>query len=201
LFDSYARPGGNITGFTIFEFSIGGKWLQILREIAPRIARVTVLLDTQNPSWPAYFRAIEDAAASSGIELIKAAMHEADEVERAINATGTDPNAGLIVLPSPASQLHRELIIGLVARYQLPAVYPYRFYVATGGLISYGVDLADCYHRAATYVDRILRGEKPGDLPVQAPTKFDLVINLKTAKALSFGIPPNLYALATEVIE
>jgi putative tryptophan/tyrosine transport system substrate-binding protein len=201
LFASYAHPGGNITGFTIFEFTIGAKWLEMLREVAPGVNRVTVLLDTENPSWPAYLHAIEPAAASLGVPLTKAGMHEAGEIERAIKAIAVEPNGGLIVLPSPASQVHRELIIGLAAHHQLPAVYPYRFHSKSGGLISYGVDLADCYHRAASYVDRVLRGEKPGELPVQAPTKFELVINLKTAKALGLAVPPGLLAIADEVIE
>jgi putative tryptophan/tyrosine transport system substrate-binding protein len=201
LFDNYAHPGGNISGFTIFEFSIGGKWLEILREVSPSISRATVLLDTENPSWPAYLRAIEPAAASLGIQLTKAGMHEAAEIERAISTNAIEPNGGLIVLPSPASQSHRELIIGLAARYRLPAVYPYRFHATTGGLISYGVDLGDCYHRAASYVDRVLRGEKLAELPVQAPTKFELIINLKTAKALGLTVPTSLLATADEVIE
>jgi putative tryptophan/tyrosine transport system substrate-binding protein len=201
LFANYAHPGGNITGFTIFEFTIGGKWLEILREVAPSVNRVTALLDTENPSWPAYLHAIEPAAASLGVPLTKAGMHEAAEIERAIRAIAIEPNGGLIVLPSPASLVHRELIIGLADRYQLPAVYPYRFHATSGGLISYGVDLVDCYRRAASYVDRVLRGEKPGELPVQAPTKFELVINLKTAKALGLTVPPLLLATADEVIE
>jgi putative ABC transport system substrate-binding protein len=172
LFGSYANPGGNITGFTMFDFTIGSKWLGMLREVAPNVNKVTVLLDMENPSWPAYFHAIEIAAASLGVPLTKAGIHDADKIEPALKATSIERNGGLIVLPSPASQVHRELIIGLAARYQLPAVYPYRFHAMSGGLISYGVDLADCYRRSASYVDRILRGENPGNLPVQAPTKI-----------------------------
>ena len=201
LLENYSRPGGNITGFTLFEFTVGQKWLQLLQEISPKVSQVTILLDTQNPSWPQYLHAIESAAPSLNVQLKKAGMHDAADVKRAITALATEPNAGLIVLPSPASQLHRELIIGLVARYRLPAIYPYRFHATSGGLISYGVDLADCYHRAASYVDRILKGEQPGELPVQVPTKFELVINMKTAKALGLTVPPDILAIADEVIE
>ena len=201
LFDSFAHPGGNVTGFTIFEYKMGEKWLQVLREIAPDFTRIAVLLDTENPSWPLYVRAIEPAAASLGLQMTKATMHEAAEIERALSAFVLKPDGALIVLPSPASQFHRELIIGLAARYRLPAIYPYRFHAASGGLISYGVNVADLYHRAASYVDRVLRGENPGELPVQAPTKYELVINLKTAKALGLNIPRTLLVFADEVID
>jgi putative ABC transport system substrate-binding protein len=201
LFDSFAHPGGNITGFTIFEYKVGEKWLQLLREVAPGFARIAVLLDTENPSWPLYVRAIESAAASFGVQMTKAPMHEAAEIERALGTFALKPDGALIVLPSPASQFHRELIIELAAQYRLPAIYPYRFHAASGGLISYGVDLADLYRRAASYVDRVLRGENPGELPVQAPTKYELVINLKTAKALGLDVPRPLLVFAEEVID
>jgi putative tryptophan/tyrosine transport system substrate-binding protein len=198
---SLARPGGNITGFTSGEFERGEKWLELLKEIAPRVAQVTVVLDLENATNVGQFRAIEGVAPSFGVQLTKAGVHDAAEIERALEVFARKSNAGLIVLANPVTVRHRELITSLAVQHRLPSVYPYRLYVTSGGLASYGPDLADLYRSAASYVDRILRGEKPGDLPIQQPTKFELVINLKTARALGFTVPPSLLARADEVIE
>jgi putative ABC transport system substrate-binding protein len=197
--DSLARPGGNITGFTAFEYSFSGKWLQLLKEIAPGVTRVAVLRDPSIAAGPAQFAVIQAVAPSLGVELRPVDVRDGDEIERAITAFAQNPNSGLIVTGSPAAALHRDLIITLAARYRLPAVYVGRFWAAAGGLISYGPDLLDPFRRAAGYVDRILKGEKPADMPVQASTKYELVINLKIAKAL--GLAQSLLARADEVIE
>jgi putative ABC transport system substrate-binding protein len=199
--DNLARPGGNVTGFTVFEYSMSGKLLQLLKEIAPGVTRVAVLRDPSTAAGPAQFAVIQAAAPSLGVELRPVDVRDGDEIERAITAFAQNPNSGLIVTGSPAAALHRDLIITLAARYRLPAVYVGRFWAAAGGLISYGPDLLDQYRSAAGYVDRILKGEKPADMPVQASTKFELVINLKTAKALGLTVPQSLLAGADEVIE
>jgi ABC-type uncharacterized transport system substrate-binding protein len=199
--DSLSRPGGNITGFTNFEYSIGGKWLELLREIAPRITRAAVLRDSAIAAGPGQFGAIQAVAPSLGMELRPVDVREVGEIERAVSAFAQSPNGGLLVTGSAAAAFHRKLIITLAARYRLPAVYNVRFYAAEGGLISYGPDFADQFRRAARYVDRILKGEKPADLPVQAPTRYELVINLKTAKTLGLTVPDSLLARADEVIE
>jgi putative tryptophan/tyrosine transport system substrate-binding protein len=197
---SLARPQGNITGFISFEPAIGGKWLGTLKEIAPRVARAALVYNPETHTGQ-YFSSIETAAQSLSVELVRLAFGDASDIERGIDDFARAPNGSLLVLPDPSAALHRELIVGLAAQHRLPAVYPFRQYVTTGGLISYGVDRPDQYRRAAEYVSRILRGEKPAELPVQAPTKFELVINLKTAKALGLTLPPTLLALADEVIE
>jgi len=198
---SLARPGGNITGFTNFESAIGGKWLQALKELSSGISRVGLIFDPDNPSWIVYARAVEAAASSFGVRLSPAGIHNAFEIERTITAFAGQTNAGLIVLPGPVVDVNRDLIIALTARHRLPAIYPYGYYAAVGGLIAYGPDTNDLFRRAAGYVDRILKGEKPADLPVQQPTKYELAVNLKTAKALDLIIPQRLLASADEVIE
>ena len=199
--DSLARPGGNATGFMTFEYSMSGKWLELLKEIAPGVTRVAVLRDATQGSGTSQFAVIQAVAPSLRVEVNPVNMRDAGEIERAVAAFARSPNGGLIVTASAAAVRHRDLIITLAARHKLPAVYFERFFVAAGGLISYGPDLVDQYRRAAGYVDRILKGEKPADLPVQAPTKYELVINLKTAKALGLDVPPTLLARADEVIE
>ena len=199
--ESLAHPGGNITGFTNFEYAIAGKWLELLKEIAPRISRVAVMRESAVAAGPGQFAAIQAAAAPLGIDLRPIDPRDPSEIERAIAAFAHEPNGGLIVTGSSAASNHRKLIFALAARHRLPVVYNARFYVSDGGLISYGPDFVDQYRRAASYVDRILKGEKPADLPVQAPTKYELVINLKTARALGLEVPPMLLARADEVIE
>ena len=201
LVASLARPGGNATGFTLFEYGMSGKWLELLKEIAPRVTRAAVLRDPASAPGIGQFAAIQAVAPSLGVELSPVDVRDAGEIERAVTAFARSPNGGLIVTASPSAAVHRELIITLAARHKLPAVYPFRYFVTGGGLISYGPDIVDQYRRAAGYVDRILKGEKPADLPVQAPTKYELVINLKTAKALGLTVPPTLLARADEVIE
>jgi putative ABC transport system substrate-binding protein len=198
---SLARPGGNATGFTVFEFSMSGKWLELLKQIAPRVTRAAVLRDPTNPATTGQFGAIQAVAPSFGVELTPVDLRDASDIERAVAAFAQEPNGGLILTSSAFTTVHRELIIALAARYRLPAIYPFRYHVAGGGLISYGPDNIDQYRRAAGYVDRILKGEKPADLPVQTPTKFELAINLKTAKALGLTVPAQLLARADEVIE
>jgi len=198
---SMARPGGNTTGFMSFEFGMGGKWLELLKEIAPGVTRVAVLRDSTVPTGIGQFGAIQSVAPSVGVELRPVDARDLGEIERAITAFAGAPNGGLIVTQSGFTILHRKLIITLAAQHRLPAIYAYSSHVADGGLISYGPDSMDAYRRAAGYVDRILRGEKPADLPVQAPTKYELAINLKTAKALGITVPPTLLARADEVIE
>jgi putative ABC transport system substrate-binding protein len=199
--DSLAHPGGNATGFSQFEFSMSAKWLELLKEIAPSTTRVVVVRDVALASGSGQFGAIQAAAPSFGVELTPVNTRDAPEIERAITAFARSPNGGLIVTAGPLTVVHRDLIITLAARHKLPAVYWSRFYVTGGGLISYGADLIDQHRRAAGAVDRILKGEKPADLPVQAPTKYELVINLKTAKALGITVPLILQQRADEVIE
>jgi putative ABC transport system substrate-binding protein len=201
LVDSLAQPGGNVTGFMSTEYSIGGKWLELLKQIAPSVTRVAVFRDTTTPTGSAMFGVIQAAAPSLGMEVNAVSMRDAGEIERAVAAFARSPNGGLILTASGLASLHRDLIITLAAQHKLPAVYFERVYAAAGGLISYGADFADMYRRAAGYVDRILKGEKPADLPVQAPTKYELVINLKTAMALGLTVPPSLLARADQVIE
>jgi len=199
--ESLARPGGNATGFIVFEYSMSAKWLELLKEIAPRTTRVAVLRDPAIASGTGQFGAIQAVAPALGVELHPVNVRDAGEIERAVGAFARGANGGLIVTASTLAAVHRELIITLAARHKLPAVYFFRFFVAGGGLISYGPDPIDPYRRAAGYVDRILKGEKPADLPVQAPVKYELAINLKTAKALGLDIPTTVLARADDVIE
>jgi putative ABC transport system substrate-binding protein len=199
--DSLARPGGNATGFMTVEYGFGGKWLEMLKQIAPNITRVAVLRDATQGSATSLFAAIQAVAPLVGVEVIPINVREAPEVERSVAAFARSSNGGLIVTPSGNATVLRDLIIGLAARHKLPAVYAGRIFVTGGGLISYNADYIDQYQRAAGYIDRILKGEKPADLPVQRPTKYELVINLKTAKALGLIVPPTLFAIADEVIE
>jgi putative ABC transport system substrate-binding protein len=199
---SLSRPGGNMTGFTQFEYSLSGKWLELLKEVAPQVSRVGVVRELRGgPVGIGQWAVIAAFASPMGVELSPINLHALAETERAVSAFAGGPNDGLIVVVGSLATIQRELIIALAARHRLPAVYPYRFFAESGGLISYGPNLVDLYRRAAAYVDRILRGEKPADLPVQAPNKYELVINLKTAKALGLEIPPSLLARADEVIE
>jgi putative tryptophan/tyrosine transport system substrate-binding protein len=199
--ESLARPGGNATGFMLFEYSISGKWLELLKEIAPGITRVAVVRDPALAVGAGQLGAIQSVAPSFGVELSPVGVRDADEIERAITAFARGPNGSLIVTGSPLARFHRALIIMLAARYRLPAVYSDRIFINDRGLISYGPNRVDQYRQAARYVDRILKGEKPADLPVQAPTKYELVINLKTAKALGLDVPATVLARADEVIE
>jgi len=199
--DSLARPGGNATGFMSNEFSLSGKWLELLKQIAPSVTRTAVLRDASQGAGTVQFGAIQAVAPSLRVEVNPVNMRDAGEIEDAVAAFARSPNGGLIVTAGVAATLHRELIITLAARHKLPAVYWQRYFVAAGGLISYGPDVIEEYRQAAGYVDRILKGEKPADLPVQASTRYELVINLKTAKALGLTVPPNLLATADEVIE
>ena len=200
--DSLARPGGNATGFMSYEYGLSGKWLELLKQIAPGVTRVAVLRDAAVPIGPVQFGVIQAVAPSFRVEVSPINMRrDAGEIERAVAAFAGSPNGGLILTAGPLSLFHDDLIITLAARHKLPTVYPYRHAVAAGGLISYGADYADQYRRAAGYVDRILKGEKPADLPVQAPTKYELIVNLKTAKALGLAVSPTLLARADEVIE
>jgi putative tryptophan/tyrosine transport system substrate-binding protein len=199
--DSLARPGGNATGFMTIEFSMAGKWLELLKQIAPSMTRAAVLRDATQGSGTAQFGAIQTVAPSLGMEIIPVNLRDAGETERAIAAFARAPNGGLIVTAGGSAAVHRNLIVTLAARHKLPAVYFERSFVAAGGLISYGPDFVDQYRQAAGYVDRILKGEKPADLPVQAPTKYETALNLKTAKTLGLDVPPTVLARADEVIE
>jgi putative ABC transport system substrate-binding protein len=199
--DSLARPGGNATGFTVFEYGMSGKWLELLKQIAPAVTRAAVLRDPTIASGIGQFAAVQAVAPSLGVDLSAVDVRDAGEIERAVTAFARSSNDGLIVTASALATRHRDLIIALAARLRLPAVYPYRFFVTIGGLISYGPDFVDQYRQAAGYVDRILKGEKPAELPVQAATKYELAINLKTAKALGLTVPPAVLARAGEVIE
>jgi putative ABC transport system substrate-binding protein len=199
--ESLARPGGNLTGFSVFDYGLSGKWLELLKEIAPGMTRAAVLRDPTVGSGPGQYAIIQAVAPSLGVELHPIDIRDATEIERAVAAFARVPNGGLIVAAAPSVSVHRQLIIGLAARHQLPAVYPLPYLTRSGGLIAYGPNIIDSYRRAASYVDRILKGEKPADLPVQAPTKYELTINLKTAKALGLTVPPSLIARADEVIE
>ena len=198
---SLAEPGGNATGFTSFEFGIGGKWLELLKQIAPGVARVAVLRDPVITAGMGYLAAIHALAPSFGVEVSPVDVRVKSDMERAIAAFARTPNGGLIVTPDPAAIAHRELIIALASQYRLPAIYPFRYFAAEGGLISYGPNAIEQFRRAASYADRILKGEKPGNLPVQAPTKFELAISLKTAKALDVAVPQMLVSRADELIE
>ena len=200
LVESLARPGGNATGFMSFEIGVSAKWLELLKEIAPGVKRAAVLRTT-TAAGPGYFGVIQAVAPTLGVELRPIDMRDPGEIERAVIAFASEPNSGLIATPGGGVLQHRKLIVALAARYRLPAIYAYRSHVMSGGLMSYGLDNLDQYRRAAGYVDRILRGEKPADLPVQAPTKYELVINLKTAKAIGLEVPQSLLARADEVIE
>jgi putative ABC transport system substrate-binding protein len=196
-----ARPGGNATGFMLYEYGMGGKWLELLKEIAPNVTRVAVLRDPASPSQTAQFGAIRAMAPSVSVEVIPINVRDAGEIERAVADFARSGNGGLIPTSSAVALRYRDLIITLAARHKLPAIYWERFFVTSGGLMSYGPDLIDNYRRAASYVDRILKGEKPADLPVQTPTKYEMAINLKTAKALGLSVPLILQQRADELIE
>jgi putative tryptophan/tyrosine transport system substrate-binding protein len=196
-----ARPGGNATGFVNFEYGMGGKWLELLKQIAPGITRVAVLRDPAVTSGTGQLGSIQTVAPSFGVEVRPIDVRDPGEIERGVTSFAREPNGGLIVTASALATVHRELIIALVVQHRLPAIYSYRYYAKGGGLVSYGPDNLDQYRRAASYIDRILKGEKPADLPVQNPTKYELVINLKTARALGLDVPPMLLARADEVIE
>jgi putative tryptophan/tyrosine transport system substrate-binding protein len=199
--NSLARPGGNITGFLSFEYGMSAKRLELLKEVAPQTTRVAMIRDFTTAAGAGMFGAIQAVAPSVGVELSPIDVRDAGEIEHAVTAFARSPNGGLIVTGGPLAALHRDVIIKVAARHRLPAVYTFRYFVTSGGLISYGSDLVDQFRRAAAYFDRILKGEKPADLPVQAPTKYELVINLKTVKALGLEIPPTLLTRADEVIE
>jgi putative ABC transport system substrate-binding protein len=199
--DSLARPGGNVTGFTNYEYGMGGKWLELLKEIAPGATRAAVLRDATDPAGIGQWGAIQSVAPQLGLELTPIGVRDAGEIERAVSAFARAPNGGLIVTGSAPAAVHRDLIIALTAKHRLPAVFPYRYFVTDGGLICYGPDPIDQFRRASSYVDRLLKGESPADLPVQNPTKYTLVINLKTAKVLGIKLSPALLARADEVIE
>jgi putative ABC transport system substrate-binding protein len=199
--ESLSRPGGNATGFTNFEPSIGGKWLELLKEIAPGITRALVILDKETPANAAFLRAALAAAPTLQIAVTAPSVHNADEIEVAVNSFSIEPGGGLLVMPHPVTGVNRDLIIGLAARHRLPAVYPFSYWAHAGGLISYGNDQVDHFRRIGGYIDRILKGAKPAELPTQASTKFELAVNLKTAQALDLTVPPSLLARADEVIE
>ena len=199
--ESLARPGSNVTGLTHFEYSVSEKWLQLLKEIAPSVSRVVVLLNSSNPAANGHYRAIEAVARPLGVQTKLADVKDAAEIEDAINSLTSEPNGGLIILPDNVTLIHRERIVAAAARHRLPAMYPYRYFVSAGGLVCYGVDVTDLFKRAASYVDRVFKGTKPADLPVQGPIKFDWVINLKTAKALGLTIAPTVLARADEIID
>jgi putative ABC transport system substrate-binding protein len=196
-----ARPGGNVTGFSNFEPPMGGKWLETIKEIAPIITRAAILLHPETAAHAAFLSAAKAASETMRVAVSPLPVHDAAEIERAVSDFAREPNGGVIALPHIVTAEHRDLIAQLALRYRLPSVGAFKFMAKSGGLISYGIDVVDLYRRAAGYVDRILKGERPADLPVQAPTKFELVINLKTAKALGLAVPPSLLARADEVIE
>lgn len=198
---SLARPGGNVTGFTSFEYAISAKWLELLKEAAPNTTRAGIILFRGDPSWSRYLAPIEAAAPSFGVQLTRIFLSDPGESAHAINAFAQEPQGGLVVTNNPRARIQRDLIVELAARHRLPAVYPARFYVTSGGLMSYGTDSDEAFPRAAAYVDRILRSEKPGDLPVQLPTKYEFVVNLKTARALGLDVPAEVLVRADEVIE
>jgi putative tryptophan/tyrosine transport system substrate-binding protein len=198
---SLANPGGNITGFAVFEFAIGGKWLELLKQIAPSVRRIAAIYDPATPSAHGFLPMIEAAGRSSGVDVFTHAVRDTTEIERVINTFAAEPNGGLIPVASALLAVHRDFVISLANRHRLPNIYAFRYYPANGGLASYGVDNIDLYKRAASYIDRILNGEKPANLPVQLATKYDLVINIKTAKALGLDIPDSVLARADEVIE
>jgi len=196
-----ARPEGNITGFTNFEFSVGGKWLQLLKEYAPATSRIAAVFDPANPSWAAYLRTIESAAPMFGVQLTPVAVRDAADIKQRVAVFAGEPNGAVVVFPSPVTLQYRESIIAATAEQRLPAMYPYRVFTVDGGLMSYGSSLLDVYRGAASYADRILKGAKVADLPIQQPTKYELVINLKTAKGLGLTVPATLLAHADAVIE
>jgi putative ABC transport system substrate-binding protein len=199
---SFPRPGGNVTGFAVSDTALGGKWLELLKEIAPRVARVAILFNPAAATYAEFWlNSFKAAAASFGVEAIIAPVDDMAELERVVATSAREPNSGLVVMPDAFTDAHRVEITSVVARYRLPAVYAYRFLAVLGGLLSYGPDLTDNFRRAATYADHILKGGKPADLPVQAPTKYVLTINLKTTKALGLDVPPTLLARADEVID
>jgi ABC-type uncharacterized transport system substrate-binding protein len=198
---SLARPGGNITGFTSFEYTMGGKWLETLKEIAPAVARVGLVHHPQDSNWPGFSKAIETAAPHLGVQLVSIGVSTSDEIVSAIDAFATSINGGLIVLPTPVNNIHRKVIFEKAIAHRLPAVYPFRFHAADGGLVSYGFDSIDPFRRAASYADRILKGESPAELPIQAPVKYQLVVNLKAAQAIGLTVPAMLLARTDEVIE
>jgi putative tryptophan/tyrosine transport system substrate-binding protein len=199
--ESLSHPGGNATGFILFEYGIGAKWLELLKEIAPNVTRVAILRDPAIAAGTGQFGAIQSVAPGLGVELTAVNLRDTGDIERGLSAFARSSNGGLIVTASPLALVHQDLIVSLAARLKLCAVYNLRSWVAAGGLISYGTDIYDLYRRAAGYIDRVLKGEMPSDLPVQAPTKFETVINMKTAKALSLTIPPSVLTRADEVIE
>jgi len=199
--ESMAQPGGSATGFMMFDYNLAGKWLEHLKQIVPGIRRAAVLRDPNLPAGIGQFAVIQAAAPSVGVDVTPISLRDADEMERAVTRFARSPNGGLIITAGPTSVVHRDLIIALADRHKLPAIYFERFFITAGGLVSYGPNFIDEFRQAAGYVNRILRGEKPADLPVQAPTKYELVINLKTAKALGLSVPPTLLATADEVIE
>jgi putative tryptophan/tyrosine transport system substrate-binding protein len=199
--ESLARPGGHATGFTNFELSIGAKWLELLKDVSPTLVHVTVINNRANTTISQIPRLIEEAGSAISIQVSTAFVRDSSEIGSAIVRAAEQPNSGVIVLPDSLAIINSDLIVGLVARHRLPALYPFRLFAAKGGLITYGLDVSDAFRQAAEYVDRILRGAKPSDLPVQAPNKFELIINLKTARALGLTIPPVLLARADEVIE
>jgi putative tryptophan/tyrosine transport system substrate-binding protein len=202
LVSSLARPGGNFTGFTTFEFAIGTKWLETLKIMAPQVARVALLYNPHTAPFADLFRSpVETAAPAFDVTLTPVPFRNAGEIERALATFAATPNGALMVLPDASTTNQRDLIVTLAARHRLPAIYPFRYFATSGGLVSYGVDVTDSFHRAAGYIDRILRGAKPADLPVQSPSKYELVINVKTAKALDLALPPLLLSRADEVIE
>ena len=202
LVASLSHPGGNITGFSVFEFSLGTKWVEVLKQIAPGTRRVTAIFNPETaPYYGMYLRSIEAATSAIAVELIAVQVHSEDDISNIIRKVGSEPNGGLFVLPDSHNVVHRKRIIELSAQYRLPAIYYFRYFASDGGLISYGPDEMDLFVRTASYVDRILKGARASDLPVQQPTKFELVINLKTAKALGLNVPDRLLALANEVIE
>ena len=201
LVPNLARPGGNVTGFTNFEYAMVGKWLETLWALAPNITRVLALQNPANFGWPGYTNAAATAARAFDVEVTLGAVRDGAEIEQTLAAFASAPNGGIMVLPDTTTSVHRALIVELTRRHRLPAVYPFRFFVVEGGLACYGIDVLEVFRRAGSYVDRILRGEKAGDLPIQAPTKFELVINRQTANAIGLTIPPTLLARADEVIE
>ena len=196
-----AHPGGNLTGFPVFETAIAGKWVEILNEVAPHVSRVAFIMVPETPAHVGFLRAAEAAAAPLRVKLIALGVRTAAEIERAVSEFAGEPNGGLIVVPHAVTVQHRNVILGLAARYRLPALYPLRNFATSGGLVSYGTNPIEPFRQGASYVDRILKGEKPADLPVQLPTKYELVINLKTAKALDLTVPPTMLSRADEVIE
>ena len=201
IVDSLAHPGGNATGFMIYEYNLGAKWMELLKEIAPRVTRVAIIRNAANPAGVAQFAALQNAAQSLGVQTSPINVRDAREIERSVEAFARSPNGGLVVTQSASATVYRDVIIAAAARHKLPAVYALRYDATGGGLISYGPDVVHQFRQAAAYVDRVLKGEKPADLPVQAPTKYELTINLKTAKALGITMPDSLLARADEVIE